>query len=91
MLYFELTLPNHSVGQILDVMDYISNFVLMPVVAITTCILVGWIIKPKSIIEEVTLGGFKFGRERLYVVMVKVITPIMLLFLLLQSLGIFNV
>jgi len=91
VFYFELTLPNHSVGQVLDVLDYISNFVLMPVVAITTCILVGWVIKPKSIIEEITLGGFKFGRERLYVVMVKVITPIMLLFLLLQSLGIFNV
>ena len=52
--------------------------------------LIGWVIKPKTIIEEVTLGGFKFGRERLYVIMVKIVTPIMLLFLLLQSLGLFT-
>ena len=89
VFYFELTLPNGSVGQILDVMDYISNYVFMPVVAIATCILVGWVAKPKSIIEEVTYGGVKFGREKLYVVMVKFVTPIMLTFLLLQSLGLF--
>ena len=89
VLYFELTLPNGSVGQILDVMDYVSNYVFMPVVAIATCILVGWVIKPNAIIEEVTLGGMKFGREKLYVVMVKFVTPVMLAMLLLQSLGLF--
>ena len=89
VFYFELTLPNGSVGQVLDVMDYISNYILMPVVAIATCILVGWIVKPKAVIDEITLGGYRFGREKLYVVMVKVVTPIMLLFLLLQSLGLF--
>jgi len=87
-LYFELTLPNGSVGQVLDVLDYISNFVLMPVVAIATCVLVGWVIKPKSIIEEVTRNGERFGREKLYVVMIKVVAPVLLAFLLLQSLGV---
>ena len=87
VFYFELTLPNGSVAQVLDVMDYLSNYILMPVVAIATCILVGWVVKPKTIIDEVTLGGMQFGRKKLYVVMVKFVTPIMLLFLLLQSLG----
>ena len=87
VLYFDLTLPNGAVGQILDVMDYLSNSILMPIVAIATCLLVGWVVKPKTIIDEVTLGGLKFGREKLYVVMVKYITPAMLLFLLLQALG----
>ena len=50
IFYFELTLPNGTVGQVLDVMDYLSNYILMPVVAIATCILVGWVIKPKTII-----------------------------------------
>ena len=90
LFYFELTLPNGSVGQVLDVMDYLSNYILMPVVAIATCILVGWVVKPKTIIDEITLGGVKFSRERLYVVMVKYVTPVMLLFLLLQSLGVFG-
>ena len=87
-LYFKATLPNGTTAQILDVLDYISNYVLMPVISIATCIFVGWIAKPKLIIDEVTLGGFKFRREKLYVVMVKYITPVLLTFLLLQALGI---
>ena len=91
LLYFEAILPNTPAGknaQILDIMDYISNYVLMPVVAITTCIFIGWVAKPKTIIEEVTYGGHKFSREKLYVVMVKFVTPLMLSLLLLQALGI---
>ena len=90
-LYFEAILPNTPAGknaQILDIMDYISNYILMPVVSIATCVFVGWIVKPKTVIEEVTHGGFKFGREKLYVVMVKFITPVLLLLLLLQALGV---
>ena len=91
LFYFELTLPNGTVGQVLDVMDYISNYVLMPVVAIATCVLVGWVLRPKYIIDEVKLGGFKFGREKLYVVMVKFVTPVMLLLLLIQALGLLKI
>ena len=91
LLYFEVTLPNGSVGQVLDIMDYISNYCLMPVVAIATCILIGWILTPKTIIDEVTGKGiYKFGREKLYVVMIKIVAPILLLFLFMQSLGIFK-
>ena len=90
VLYFELTLPNGSVGQILDVLDYISNYVLMPVVAIATCLLIGWVLKPKAIIDEITIGNVKFGRAGLYSVMVKVVAPILLLVLLLQALGVLN-
>lgn len=91
LLYFEVTLPNGSVGQVLDIMDYISNYCLMPVVAIANCILIGWILTPKTIIDEVTGKGiYKFGREKLYVVMIKIVAPILLLFLFMQSLGIFK-
>lgn len=83
--YFELKLPNGSVAQILDLMDYISNSVLMPIVAFLTCILIGWIAKPKYIIEEVTIGGVKFQREKLYVIMIKFVAPILLLCLLINS------
>ena len=86
--YFEMTLPNGAVAQILDVMDYVSNNVLMPIVSIGTCILIGWILKPKTIVDEATKNGEKFGREKLYVVMIKYITPVLLLILLLKALGI---
>ena len=88
--FFKLTLPNGSTGQILDVLDYTSNNILMPIVAIATCILVGWIVKPKTVIDEVTHGGLKFGRKGLYIVMVKFVVPVLLLYLLLQALGILN-
>ena len=87
-LYFELELPNGSVGQLLDLMDYISNNCLMPLVSLLTCILIGWVVKPKTIIDEVTLGRYKFGRKRLYIAMITVIAPLLLILLLLQAFGI---
>lgn len=90
-LYFEVKLPNGVTGQILDIMDYISNNCLMPLVALLTCILVGWVVKPKMIIDEVTEGGYRFGRRRLYIIMMKFIAPILLIILLLQSIGILRI
>lgn len=76
---------------ILDIMDYISNNFLMPLVAIGTCILIGWVVKPKTVIDEVEKNGVKMGRKMLYIVMVKFIAPIMLIVLFLKSLGILTV
>lgn len=90
VLYFEQTLPNGSVGQLLDIFDYLSNNILMPIVAISTCILIGWIVKPSTVIDEATKTGVKFGRRRLYIVMVKFIAPVLLFILLLGSFGIFR-
>ncbi len=87
-LLFEITLPNGAKAQILDIMDYISNNCFMPLVAIGTCILIGWIVKPKTVIDEVEKSGCKFGRKKLYIVMIQYIAPILLLILLLKSLGI---
>ena len=63
VLYFELKLPNGAVAQILDLMDYLSNNLLMPTVALLSCILIGWVVKPQTIIDEVTIGGYKFGKK----------------------------
>ena len=86
-LYFDITLPNGAHAQILDIMDYISNNCLMPLVAIGTCILVGWIIKPKTIIDEVEKTGCRFSRKSLYIVMIRVVAPVLLVILLLKSVG----
>ena len=87
VLYFELPLPNGTVAQVLDILDYISNYILMPVVSIATCVFIGWVVKPKTVIEEVTLNGNKFHREKVFLVMIKFITPLLLSLLLLQALG----
>lgn len=88
--YFNITLPNGASAQLLDIMDYISNNCLMPLVAIGTCILVGWILKPKMIVEEVEKNGCRFRRKHLYVVMIRYIAPVLLVILLLKSLGVFS-
>lgn len=88
IFYFELTLPNGSVAQVLDVLDYISNSCLMPLIALLTCILIGWVVGPKTIIDEVEYNGAHMGRKRLYVVMIKYIAPVMLALLLVKSVGI---
>lgn len=88
VLYFEVKLPNGVTAQILDIVDYFANNIFMPVVAIGTCILIGWVAKPKTVIDEATKNGERFGRKRLYIVMIKFVTPILLAILLLGSLGI---
>lgn len=88
IFYFEVSLPNGAVAQILDIMDYISNSIMMNIVALLTCILFGWVAKPKTIIDEVTLDGKPFFRQKMYILMIKVVAPILLTILLLQSLGI---
>lgn len=65
--YFELKLPNGATAQILDVMDYLSNNIFMPLVAILSCILIGWVVKPKTVIDEVTRNGREvWKKEALY-------------------------
>ena len=90
ILYFELKLPTGSTGQVLDVMDYVSNSVLMPIVAIMTCILIGWILTPKTVIDECQANGEKLGRRGLFSVMIKFVAPVFLFLLFLQSSGIFQ-
>ena len=89
-LYFDILLPNGAHAQLLDVMDYVSNSILMPVVAIATCILVGYVLKPKTIVDEIEKSGCRFGRQKLYGVMMKVVAPVLLTVLLLKSLGLFT-
>ena len=90
-LYFNIKLPNGSEAQILDIMDYISNNCLMPIVAIGTCILIGWITKPSLVIDEAEKTGCKFSRKKLYIVMIRYIAPILLVILFLKSMGILTV
>lgn len=91
ILYVEIPLPNGTVGQILDIMDYISNNVFMPIVAIGTCFLIGWILKPQIIIDEVEKTGCIMGRKKLFIVMIQYIAPILLFILFLKSVGILTI
>lgn len=89
LFYFDITLPNGNHGQLLDVIDYITNNLLMPILTLLTCILIGWVVKPKFVIDEATKNGENFKNSRLYTIVVKYIAPILLIILFLQSFGLF--
>lgn len=71
--------------QFLDFFDFISNSIIMPIVAFLTCILVGYVIKPKALIEEIELGG-KFKRKTLFTIIIKYVAPVCILLILFSSL-----
>ena len=81
--------------QILDFFDFTSNSIFMPIAAFFTCIIVGYIIKPKAVIEEVELCGNKFRLKSLFTVMIRFVAPVFILLILgssiLSALGIISI
>ncbi|MBO5882943.1 MAG: sodium-dependent transporter [Clostridia bacterium] len=76
---------------ILDFFDFISNNVIMPLVALATCIFVAFVLKPKSIEDELEIGG-KAKKRYLFNIVVKFIAPICLIVILVSSvLNVFGV
>lgn len=69
----------------LDFFDFISNSVLMPIVALLTCVLVGHIVGTDVVSSEVRLNGHAFKREKLFKVMIRWVAPILLLVVLISS------
>ena len=90
LFYFEFKLPNGQVGQLLDLIDYFCGNILMPLVALLTCIFTGWVIKPSFVVEEVETYNHKFKTQNIYILMVKYIAPIIMLVLFLESTGLLN-
>ena len=71
--------------QFLDFFDFMSNTIMMPILAIFTCVFVGFILKPQAIIDEVESNGKKFKNKKLFVVMIKYIAPLFILLILVSS------
>ena len=68
----------------LDMFDFISNSVLMPITAFLTCIFVGYVIKPQTLIDEIELTG-KFKGKGIFNVVIKYIAPICIVLILISS------
>lgn len=69
---------------ILDFFDFLSNSVLMPIVALLTCIFVGWVLKTKVIADEVKSSA-PFRLEKLHHVVIRYIAPFFLIAILVSS------
>jgi len=70
--------------QFLDFFDFISNSVMMPIVALITSIFIGFFVKTKTVADEVELNG-PFKRKKLFNVMIKYIAPVCILLILISS------
>ncbi len=90
VFYVEVVLPNGSTGQLLDIMDYISNSVMMPFIALLSTILIGWVMTPDYVIDEMERNGEKFRRKKLYRIMIRYVAPVLMFILFLQSTGILS-
>ncbi len=73
--------------QFLDFFDFVSNSVLMPIVAVASCLFIGWIVRPRTVIDEVTACGQPFKGRLLYIFMVKYFAPLLVGLILIQQVG----
>lgn len=71
--------------QILDFFDFLSNNIMMPIAALLTCLFVAYVVKPKTIEDEVEHSE-KFKSKGLYRVMISFICPACLIVILISSL-----
>lgn len=62
--------------------DFISNSILLPIVAFLTCIMIGWFTGADYVIGEATKNGETFKREKIFRMMIRYIAPVMLLIIL---------
>lgn len=69
---------------ILDFFDFITNSVLMPVVAFLTCLFIGYVTKPDVLVEEIERTG-KWKTRRLFSVMIRYVAPVCILLILISS------
>ncbi|MBO5908113.1 MAG: sodium-dependent transporter, partial [Clostridia bacterium] len=70
--------------QFLDFFDFISNSIMMPIVALLTCIFIGYFIKPKSLIDEARLNEKSFT-SRLFSTVIRYVAPVCLVVILVSS------
>ena len=68
----------------LDFFDFISNNIMMPIVALILSIFVGYVVKPKVVIDEVESSG-KFRTKQMFVVVIKYIVPVCMAIILISS------
>ncbi len=77
--------------QFLDFFDFISNSLLMPIVAFVTCIFVGYFLRPKAVIDEIELPDengkpyHTFKAKKMFSVIIRYIAPVCILLILVSS------
>jgi len=69
--------------QFLDFFDFITNNVMMPILAFFTCILIGYVAKTSYVEDEVLHGQYRFSAKHLFRIMIKFVCPVCMIIILL--------
>lgn len=79
---------------LLTFFDFISNSIMMPILAFFTCIFAAYVLKPKQIIAEVEQFGVTFKAKKFYAAMIRFVAPVGIVAILISSvmagLGVFS-
>ena len=71
--------------QFLDLFDFLTNSVMMPIAAIAICLLVSRVIGVEKIEEEVTQNGGQFRRKVVFNFMIRYLCPLFAAIILVSS------
>ena len=71
--------------QFLDLFDFLTNSVMMPIAAIATCLLVSRVVGVDKIEEEVTQNGGQFRRKAVFNFMIRYLCPLFAAIILVSS------
>ena len=71
--------------QFLDLFDFLTNSVMMPIAAIATCLLVSRVMGGKKIEEEMTVENGKFKRKPIFNFMIRYLCPFFAAVILISS------
>lgn len=71
---------------ILDFFDFLTNSLMMPIAALSTCILIVYVVGVDKIVEEVETSS-KFKRKGIYKFFIKYLAPICILIILVSSIA----
>ncbi|MBO5376917.1 MAG: sodium-dependent transporter [Ruminiclostridium sp.] len=71
-------------SDILTFFDFLSNNIIMPIVALITCILIGYVAKTKYVEDEVQLNS-AFKSKKMYRVMIKYVCPVFMVIIFISS------
>lgn len=69
---------------LLDFLDFLTSSVMMPLAALVTCLLVGWVWQPGFLVAEVRESS-RFRLRRAWEIMLKYLAPVLIVLVLVTS------
>jgi transporter len=73
--------------QLLDFFDFLTNSVMMPIAAMTTCLLIVRVVGVNTVAAEVTKDGAPFKRRLIFNFMIKYLCPFFVAIILFSSIA----